>query len=105
MLYISLRSLALAVRRVRDRVRMGGHSIPEPVVRRRYARSAANFWRLYRPLAEQWHIFDNSTDSRSLVASGCRTDAPIIVRGDLFAKFRKVTDALEAPLPDSPDDA
>lgn len=104
-IYIWLRSPALAVRRVKARVRKGGHSIHEPVIRRRYARSAANFWRLYRPLAEQWHIFDNSTDSLSLVASGARANAPIIVYPDLFAKFRKMIDAHETPRPDSPDDA
>ncbi len=96
-LYIWLRSPALAVRRVKARVRKGGHSIPEAVIRRRYARSAANFWGLYRPLAEKWQVYDNSTNSLSLVAAGARTDSPIIVRPHLYAKFRKLTHALETP--------
>ncbi len=49
LLYIWLRSPELAVRRVRARVRKGGHLVPEAVVRRRYQRSAANLFELYMP--------------------------------------------------------
>ena len=34
--------------------------MPEAVVRRRYEKSLANFFSLYRPIAESWLMLDNS---------------------------------------------
>ena len=50
----------MAMARVAERVRMGGHSVPEDVIRRRYAGGLQNFFRLYRPLSRHWHFIDNS---------------------------------------------
>ncbi len=60
LIYLWLPSPELAVRRVAERVRLGGHGIPEEVIRRRYERSLNNFFRLYRPIADSWLILDNS---------------------------------------------
>lgn len=51
---------AWAIRRVKLRVALGGHSVPDDVVRRRFTRSLSNFYHLYRPLANDWVVFDNS---------------------------------------------
>ncbi len=51
---------ALRRRRVRERVRNGGHRVPEAIVRRRYARSLSNFFNLYRPFADSWLLLDNA---------------------------------------------
>ena len=59
--YFSLTSASLAVRRVKLRVAMGGHDVPEDTVRRRYARSVSNFLTLYLPLANDWTVYDNSS--------------------------------------------
>lgn len=69
-LYVSLRSQELALRRVKARVRRGGHSIPPDVVRRRFGRSACNLFDLYLPIATSCRIYDNSRDSPILIASG-----------------------------------
>ena len=67
--YFSLTSASLAVRRVKLRVAMGGHDVPEDTVRRRYTRSLLNFHSLYLPLADRWVMFDNSkTGKATLVA-------------------------------------
>lgn len=50
----------LAVRRVSERVKSGGHSVPENIVKRRYARSIGNFFNIYRPIADSWLMLDNS---------------------------------------------
>jgi len=50
----------IALARVASRVRAGGHSVPEDVVRRRWRRSAVNFWHLYAPIAQRWVVYDNS---------------------------------------------
>ena len=57
------------MRRVKLRVAMGGHDVPEDTVRRRYTRSLLNFHSLYLPLADRWVMFDNSiTGKATLVA-------------------------------------
>ena len=67
--YFSLASASLAVRRVKLRVAMGGHDVPEDTVRRRFGRSLLNFHSLYMPLAGRWVMFDNSiTGKATLVA-------------------------------------
>lgn len=62
-IYLWLASPEMAVARVQDRVKMGGHSVPEDTVRRRYQRGLANLFRLYVPLARTWSIYDNSSPS------------------------------------------
>ncbi|HYU68508.1 MAG TPA: AAA family ATPase [Burkholderiales bacterium] len=61
LVYLWLPSPELAVKRVAERVKLGGHGIPEEVIRRRYERSLHNFFRLYRPIADSWLIVDNSS--------------------------------------------
>jgi predicted ABC-type ATPase len=51
----------VALSRVRERVLKGGHDVPEADVRRRFHRSIRNFLNYYRPLADSWIIFDNSS--------------------------------------------
>lgn len=66
--FMFLRSPELAIQRVRARVRRGGHSVPEDVIRRRYARGIQNFVRLYLPLATRFHVYDNSNMRRPKLA-------------------------------------
>jgi predicted ABC-type ATPase len=66
--YLWLQSVELAVKRIEDRVRNGGRSVPEEIVRRRFGKSLFNFMNLYRPLADTWHLFDNSTERPKTIA-------------------------------------
>lgn len=54
--YFWLATPAMAIERVRRRVELGGHDIPEPDIRRRFERSVENFYWIYRPLASRWHV-------------------------------------------------
>ena len=58
--FYGLPSVDLAVERVKDRVRWGGHNVSEATVRRRYERGLENFFRLYKPVATQWCVYDNT---------------------------------------------
>ena len=43
----------------------------DAIVRRRYERSLKNFFSLYQPLADDWRVYDNSSDTGSrIVADG-----------------------------------
>ncbi|HEY1423655.1 MAG TPA: AAA family ATPase [Candidatus Acidoferrum sp.] len=69
--YLWLPSVELAISRVKERVLRGGHDIPEAVIRRRFQRSFANFWKYYRPIADGWTLF-NSEQKPVVVASAAR---------------------------------
>jgi predicted ABC-type ATPase len=60
-MFLWLPSADLAIQRVADRVAMGGHSVPEDVIRRRYRTGLRNFFDVYLPLADMWTFFNSST--------------------------------------------
>jgi predicted ABC-type ATPase len=62
LIFVVLESVELNVLRVRERVRMGGHSIPENDIRRRYGRALANLSEAIR-IAHQTAVYDNSSVS------------------------------------------
>ena len=68
LLYYWLDSADVAIRRVAERVRAGGHHVPDDTIRRRYARSVRNFLELYRPIITTWQVYDNSHGTRRLIA-------------------------------------
>jgi predicted ABC-type ATPase len=61
----------MAVDRVRRRTKLGGHSVPEADIRRRYHRGLSNFFKLYSPLAIEWEFYDNTESKPRLIASCC----------------------------------
>jgi predicted ABC-type ATPase len=64
-----LNSPDLAVSRVRERVREGGHHIPELVIRRRYEGGLRQFFRAYGPAVDSWSFIDNSDGAGRLIAA------------------------------------
>jgi predicted ABC-type ATPase len=71
--FLWLPTARMAIDRVAERVRMGGHTVPVETIQRRYAAGLRNFVNLYLPLADDWSLFDNSGASGPrLVASGGR---------------------------------
>jgi predicted ABC-type ATPase len=60
LIYLQLDSPEEAIARVAQRVRQGGHHIPEDTIRRRFAAGRENFERLYAPLVDAWALYDNA---------------------------------------------
>jgi predicted ABC-type ATPase len=60
LVFLALSSPDVAIERVAQRVRCGGHSVPEEVVRRRFASGLSNFERIYRQEVDRWILFDNT---------------------------------------------
>ena len=58
--YLKVPSVEFAIERVKLRVALGGHNIPEEDIVRRFERSWINFHRVYKPLADSWIVFDTS---------------------------------------------
>lgn len=63
-IFLWLRDVELAIKRVETRVRMGGHAIEPETVRRRYRRGLDNFRKLYQPVADRWLVIDNTDANR-----------------------------------------
>jgi predicted ABC-type ATPase len=74
------------VARVKQRVRKGGHHVPEQDVRRRFSRAIRNFWDLYRNLADEWSLLYNGDDRHIPVLKGVAGDFRIVSE-PLFEKF------------------
>ena len=58
--FLTLPSPEAAIIRVRQRVRDGGHNIPEDVIRRRFNAGWSNFELVYRDLVDQWVVYDGT---------------------------------------------
>ena len=82
--YLWLPSPEVAVCRVRERVRKGGHDVPATDVCRRFDRSLTNLARHYLPIADEWSILDNSGTPSRLIAAGT-TEHVTVVDEQLFA--------------------
>ncbi len=59
--YFWLPTVDLALARVAERVRAGGHDVPADAVKRRFERGRHNFFTLYRQLATTWRLYDASS--------------------------------------------
>jgi predicted ABC-type ATPase len=70
LLFLWLPSAQFAIERVAQRVRAGGHYVPDDVVRRRYIKGLRNFFSLNQPLATTWRVYNNSLDGPRLIAAG-----------------------------------
>lgn len=67
-----LPSAEMAVRRVAERVRTGGHSVPEDSIRRRYERGLDNLFAEYMPMADNWFVCNGSSTDVTEIARGGR---------------------------------
>jgi predicted ABC-type ATPase len=79
LVYLWLPTVELAVARVAERVRRGGHAVPEGIVRRRYDRSLNNFFNLYSRFADSWMMLDNSIRPRPPVIAKRAIRRPVRV--------------------------
>ena len=68
--FLSLPNEEAAIARVAERVRQGGHDIPEPTIRRRFAAGWNNFQQRYRAAVHDWAVYDNSGSTPVLIEWG-----------------------------------
>jgi predicted ABC-type ATPase len=65
--FLSLPNADMAVQRVAERVRQGGHHIPEDTIRRRFDSGLQLLRTAYQPLVDQWAVYDNAGDEPQLI--------------------------------------
>jgi predicted ABC-type ATPase len=59
LIYLRLPNVEMSITRVRRRVADGGHGIPESVIRQRFAKSVAYLESHYKPVVDEWYIWDS----------------------------------------------
>ncbi len=87
--YLWLKESDLAVERVAERVRLGGHDIPKKVIERRFERGWQNLLDLYLPLADSWQVYDASPLIPQLIANGDKINGENIFQPGIWEKIKK----------------
>ena len=74
--YLWLPNPAVAIARVHERVKKGGHDVPVADIRRRFFRSLNHFIHDYAPLADRWAVWDSRPITPKLVVESetCQAD-------------------------------
>jgi predicted ABC-type ATPase len=97
LVYLWLPEPDLAVERVRNRVRLGGHDVPEVDVRRRFYRSVVNFEKVYRRITHEWRVYHalhplDEPEPR-LIAHGVGDATATILDEDAWLQIQQQVDA------------
>lgn len=65
--FLCLPNAETAIARVAERVKQGGHHVPEDVIRRRFAAGLRNFHEAYKSAVDAWALFDNVAEAPVLL--------------------------------------
>lgn len=87
--YVFLESPDVCIERIKNRVKLGGHFVPDADVRRRYYRSKQNFWSVYKDLAQEWIVFHNPAPGTNRLLVAGFQDRYLIEDEELFQQFIK----------------
>jgi len=68
--FLTLPSAEIAVERVAERVRQGGHDIPQETIRRRFVSGLHNFEHVYKPIVNDWKRYDAAGAAPLLIDEG-----------------------------------
>src|SRR3989344_5945577 len=81
-----------AVKRVAQRVKQGGHNVPEEAVIRRYYLGIKNLIQHYLPLVDKALIMDNSSEesSKRLIARKNRNNPLDVIDGAIWKKIEEI---------------
>lgn len=88
LVFLWLSSADLALERVADRVRNGGHDIRPDVVLRRYSAGVRNLFRFYQRLATRWAMYNASGPQPMLVAEGLESQPERVYDSNVWAAVR-----------------
>jgi predicted ABC-type ATPase len=86
--YLWLPNVAMSLSRVRQRVRKGGHDVPERDLRRRFLPSLQNFFSLYLPLADE-ALLVNAAGSPPKIIARWNGRTALLVEPGLYDRIQK----------------
>lgn len=88
LIYFWLESPALAIDRVAERVRKGGHNIPKETIIRRYHKGLYNLFKMFMKEVDIWAIYDNSTYNRERIAFGGKNIDLVVNENSKYKKIK-----------------
>jgi predicted ABC-type ATPase len=88
LLYFWLTTPYVAIERVKYRVRLGGHFIPEDTIIRRYRGGLTNFFKIYQPICDTWMMINNMYPDPIVVAKGSLTNEEHVFDEVLWNKIK-----------------
>jgi len=89
LVFLGLESVDLAIARVEERVRSGGHNISEDTIRRRYARGLKNLFELYIPIIDAGSVRDTSFAQSVEIARYTKETGKVVFDEERWTKIKK----------------
>ncbi len=90
LLFFWLNSVELANERVKERVREGGHNIPENIIYRRYYNGINNLFTIYLPIVNEAFLFDNSEGKHIAIAQKTKGNSFDIINVEKFTQLQEI---------------
>lgn len=88
-LFVFIDTVELCKKRIRIRVKKGGHNVLNEDIERRFTRSIHNFWYKYRFTADSWQIIYNGKD-RPIEVAFDEENNYLIIDKEYFDKFKEI---------------
>lgn len=88
LIYFWLETPELAIERVKERVKEGGHNIPNDVIKRRFTSGLKNLFELYLPVSDLWIIINNSTRPYQTIAEGSLNHTKSIFNNTIWEQLK-----------------
>lgn len=80
----------MAIERIKERVKKGGHFIHDEIVKRRYYRGIKNLLQYFIPLCDYWLVFDNSSENAIMVADGIKDLEKEIFNNEIWKQINRI---------------
>lgn len=87
-IFVVLNSPEQCIERIKHRVKIGGHFVPDEDVKRRFNKGKNNFWNIYKNMVDDWKLFNNAESGYEFLAAGEKNKFDI-VHQSLFEIFIK----------------
>lgn len=90
LIFFWLNSPSLAIERINDRVKKGGHYVPEEIVIRRYYRGIKNLLKYFTRVCDYWLIIDNSMEIPNFIAEGIKDLELEIFNEQIWTEIKEI---------------
>ncbi len=87
--FLFVESSEILIERIAERVKKGGHFVPDEDVRRRFVRGKQNFWNVYKDLVDSWSLIYNSESTFYEVALSENEEIEIFDE-NLYQRFLQI---------------
>ena len=90
LIYFWLNDPLLAIERISDRVKKGGHSVPYEIVIRRYYRGIKNLFNYFISNCDYWLVVDNSKESPEMISEGIKNVELEVFNEQIWAAIKEI---------------